>query len=185
MSTKKLTGAQLKKFRSDVAKLKAKGLVSSKIDARKQGATRYMQNQVRKFEDVLTGKAKVIRTPKRADAKAFSEKFKVKGNAVVVPAKADEKLAYSKKNKSISATRRTGKGQKITRDIFSEAPSKSRAPTRSKNVLFVIPVGNSRQSFDTWEDLVLFMEPYETNTRNPYKDWEKYVEVVRYEDADE
>lgn len=183
MSTKKLTGAQLKKFRSDVAKLKSKGLVSNKTDARKQAPTRYMQTQVKKFQDVLDGKAKVLHTPKRSDAKAFSEKFRTKGKSVVVPAKADERLAYSKKTGAISATRKTASGKKITREIYSEAPSKARPPSRAKNVLYVIPVGNSRQSFDTWEDIVLFMEPYETNSKNPYKDWEQYVEIVRYEDA--
>lgn len=185
MSSKKLTNAQLKKFRSDVAKLKAKGLVSDKVDARKQAPTKYMKSQVKKFADVLEGKAKVAHVPKRADAKAFAEKFRVKGKSVVIPAKADEHIAYSKKNKSFSATRKTKDGKRITREIYSEAPSRSRPPTKSKNVLFVIPVGNTRQSFDTWEDLVLFMEPYETNSRNPYRDWEKYVEVVRFEDGDD
>ena len=184
MSTRKLNALQLKKFRSDVAKLKAKGLVSKRVDARKQKPTRYMISQVNKFSDVLEGKAKVAHTPKRSEAKAFADIFKVKGKAVVIPAKPDEYIAYSKKNKSFSATRKTKSGKKITRDIYSEAPSRSRPPTKAKNVLFTIPIGNTRQSFDTWEDLVLFMEPYETNPQNPYREWEKYVEVVRYEDGE-
>lgn len=187
MSSKKLTNAQLKKFRSDVAKLKAKGLVSAKVDARKQAPTKYMKSQVKKFTDVLEGKAKVAHVPKRADAKAFAEKFRVKGKSVIIPAKPDEHIAYSKKNKAFSATRRTKSGKKITREIYSQSPSKSRPPSNAKNVLYVIPLGNNgeqRQSFDSWEDLVLFMEPYETK-KNPYKDWEEHVEIVRYESDDD
>jgi len=184
MSTKKLTGAQVKKFRADVAKLKSKGLVSKRVDARSQKPTRYMRDQLKKYSDVLEGKAKVAHVPKRSDAKAFAEKFRVKGKSVVIPAKADEHIAYSKKNKAFSATRKTKSGKKITREIYAEAPSKSRPPSSAKNVLYVIPLGNSRQSFDTWEDLVLFMEPYEEK-KNPYKDWEQYVEIVRYEDGED
>lgn len=183
MSNKKLTNAQLKKFRGDVAKLKSKGLVGKKVDARSQKPTRYMLSQVKKYDDVLQGKATVAHTPTRAEAKAFSERYRIKGKSVVIPTKEGERVAYSKKTQSFSATRRVG-GKKVTRELYPEM-SKSRAPSKSKNVLYVIPIGNTRQSFDTWEDLVLFMEPYEQNPKNSYKEWEKYVEIVRVEDADD
>jgi len=186
MSTRKLTNDQLKKFRSNVAFLKSKGLVSKKIDARKQAPTDYMQRQVRKFSDVIEGKAKVVHTPKAKDAKPFKEAFRVKGKSVVVPVtNKSEKLVYAKKTKIISATRTTKQGKKITREIYAEGISKSKPPKDREGIHYVIPLGNSRQSFDTWEDLVLFMNPYETNTKNPYKDWEQFVELVRVDEDDE
>ena len=183
MPTTKQPPLQLKKFRSDVARLKSLGLVSKRVDARKQRATKYMRGQVRKFADVLSGKAKAVHLPKRSDAKAFAEKFRTKGKTVVVPVTAPgEKFSYSKKTGEIRGTKKIG-GRKIKRRISSRNVSKDTAPI-SGNVIYTIPIGNSRQSFDTWEDLVLFMEPYETNPRNPYKDWMKYVEVTDYEDGD-
>lgn len=183
MSSKKLTGTQLKNFRRDVAKLKAKGLVSKRIDARAQKPTRYMQGQVKKYGDVLEGKAAVIKLPKRSAAKEFSEKFRTKGRSVVVPIRKGEKLGYSKATGEISASSKIG-GKRVRRRMSSKGATRDSAPI-SGNVLYTIPIGNSRQSFDTWDDLVLFMEPYEINTRNPYKDWMKYVEITDYDGGDE
>lgn len=174
---------QLQKFRSDVARLKSLGLVSKRVDARKQRSTKYMRGQVRKFADVLAGKAKAVHVPKRADAKQFAEKFRTKGKTIVVPVTAPgEKFSYSKKTGEIRGTKTLG-GKKIKRRISSKPVGKETAPI-SGNVLYTIPIGNSRQSFDTWEDLVLFMEPYETNPRNPYKEWMKYVEITDWDGGD-
>ena len=180
MSSRKLTKAQARAFRSDVAKLKAKGLVSKRVDARKQQPTRYMQGQVKKFSDVLSGKATVIHTPKRAQAKEFAEKFRTKGKAVVVPTRKGEKLTYSKKYGDISASQKVG-GKTVHRYIAPKGATKRKL---TGNLIYTIPVGNTRQSFDTWDDLVLFMEPYEANPRNPYKNWQPYVEISTSEDGE-
>lgn len=184
MPSTKNPALQLRKFRSDVARLKSLGLVSKRIDARKQRATKYMRGQVRKFADVLSGKAKAVHVPKRSDAKAFAEKYRTKGKTVVVPVTApNEKFSYSKKTGEIRGTKKIG-GRKIKRRISSKPVSRDTAPIAG-NVLFTIPIGNTRQSFDTWEDLVLFMEPYETNPKNPYRNWMNYVEVTDYEHQDD
>ncbi len=183
MSSKKPSSSQIKKFRSDIAKLKSKGLVSARVDARSQKMTRHMREQVKKYNDVLEGKAKVVHVPKLADAKRFAETYRVKGKSVVVRAKPDEKVVFGKKSGVISATRKTKDGKKITREIYAEGMSKARAPSKSKNVLFTIQLGNANVAFDDWGEMVLFMEPYEEKA-NPYKDWEKYVEVVRVTDYD-
>jgi len=47
----------VKSFRHAVAQLKAKGLVSKRVDARSQAPTKYMQAKVRRLEPVLTGAA--------------------------------------------------------------------------------------------------------------------------------
>lgn len=178
MSSRKLTGAQLKKFRSDVARLKAKGLVGKRVDARSQKPTRYMREQVKQYQDVLDGKAKVLTVPKRKDARQFADTNRTKFNKVIVKAKPDETVSYSAKEKDIRITRRV-KDKKVTRHIYAESP-KSRI---KEGQLFVIPIGNTRQRFDTWDDLVLFMEPYETNPKNPYKEWQRYVEIIDVDDA--
>lgn len=45
----------LRAFRSQVAALKKKGLVSKRVDARSQKPTRYMREKVKKLEPVLSG----------------------------------------------------------------------------------------------------------------------------------
>lgn len=178
MSSKKINNSQVKKFRSDVAKLKAAGLVSNRVDARSQRETRYMKSQVKKFADVLEGKAKAVKVSKRGEAKEFSDRFLTKGKTVVIPLTSkDEKIRYNKSSHSFSAYRKVN-DKRVIRDIYSD---NSKVKPRRKNQLFVIPLGNSRQSFDTWGDLVLFMEPYENNPKNPYKEWAKYVEIVTIE----
>lgn len=134
-----------------------------------------MLKKVANFQDVLSGKAKVVSVPKRAIAKEYSEKFRTVGKKVVVPVKSGENVAYSKKTGEITATRKVD-GRRIKRRMSPKGATKTQAPI-SGNVMYHIPLGNSVQSFDTWEDLVLFMEPYEANPKNPYKDWYKYVEI--------
>lgn len=180
MSSRKLSADQLKKFRSDVARLKAKGLTSKRVDARKQKPTKYMRRKVRDFQDVLSGKAKVVSVPKRAIAKEYSEKFRTVGKHVVVPVKPGENVAYSKKQNEITASRRVD-GKRIKRRLSPKGATRVEAPI-SGNVIYTIPLGGTRQSFDTWEDLVLFMEPYEANPKNPYKEWYKYVEISEIEE---
>lgn len=181
MAMRRLQGAALKKFRSDVAKLKKMGLVgkgSKKIDARSQKPTRYMREQIKKYQDVLDGKAKVVSTKKYSEAKKFSKKYRTKFNKVIVAAKKDETLRYAPKQKKIIGTR-TVKGKKVKREITSKIVTGRERIPEDKSVLYTIPVGNARMSFDTYEDLKEFMEPYEYSL-NPYIGWEKYVEINYY-----
>ena len=141
-----------------------------------------MRGQVKRFADVLSGKAAVVKVP-RAQAKEFADRYQVKGGRVAVPIRKGEKLAYSAKNQEITASSKVA-GKRVRRRMAAGTMSRDRAPI-SGNVLYTIPLGNSRQSFDTWGDLVLFMEPYETSEKNPYRDWEKYVEIIDYEDDGE
>lgn len=180
MSSRKLTADQLRKFRHDVARLKAKGLTSKRVDARKQKPTRHMLKKVSSFQDVLSGKAKVVSVPKRAIAKEYGEKFRTVGKHVVIPVKEGENVAYSKRSGEITATRRVD-GKRIKRRLSSKGGTRTEAPI-SGNVIYTIPLGGTRQSFDTWDDLVLFMEPYEANPKNPYKNWYKYVEISEIDD---
>lgn len=165
----------IKSFRSDVAKLKAKGLVSKRVDARSQRETDYMKRQVRKFRDVLEGRAKVVHTPKRSEAKKFEEAFRVKGKNVIIPVEKGERVSYRKGH--IVGTRQAY-GQKIQKDYLPKQITKpSDLPTGS-NIIYTIPLGSGLRSFDTPEDVFIFMQPYESG-KNPYRNWQRYLIIER------
>lgn len=63
--TKPLDAQALRAFRSSVAALKKKGIVSPRVDARSQAPTKYMRAKVRKFNDVLEGRAIAVKAPKQ------------------------------------------------------------------------------------------------------------------------
>jgi hypothetical protein len=140
MSTRKLTGRQLREFRSDVAKLKAKGLVSKNKDARKQAPTRYMLNQVAKYRDVLSGKAQVVKVASRKEAKEYDALYRTKGKAVVLPVSAKgERARYNPKTHEITSTYSRGE-QRVTRH-WPKTPlveGTGELP-RGGNVIYTIP----------------------------------------------
>lgn len=181
MSNKRLTGSQAKEFRSAVAKLKAQGLVSKRIDARSQKPTRYMQGQVKKYQDVLEGKAKAVKLPKRSDAKAYAETLRTKGRTVVVPVSSKtERVQYDKKSGEIySNVQENGmKFRKTLRTRQLDIYDINTYP-RGDNIKYRMPFGNgARFTFDTPEDLFAFMFQYESKPKNPFRDWQKYVEIL-------
>lgn len=95
---KGLSGQDLKKFRSDVAALKRKGIVSSKVDARKQGATKYMRAKVRKYQDVLNGTAIAVPAPKSVRDK-YVEKgvLEARGKMLIAPREFENQRARLRK----------------------------------------------------------------------------------------
>lgn len=177
-----LTGKPLKEFRHDVAKLKAKGLVSKYKDARKQKPTRYMRSQVEKYRDVLEGKATVQHIP-RNKAKQFSDKFRVKGRAVVIPKEKGETVSYSKKSNEFYGVRRIG--NKRIRKSYSSGKFEDviKLPRNEGKFYRIEFAGGQVWTFDAVEDLVAFMHPYEAKPKNPFKDWGKYVEILDIDDA--
>lgn len=177
--------SSLQKFRSDVAALKRAGLVSPSVDVRRQRATKYMQAQVEKYRDVIEGKAKAVKTPKRADAKTFADKFRVKGKTVVIPTSGDAKVRYSKKRNEFTATEYK-RGKKLTVHYTSgDFGSVIKLP-RGRGIMYRISfAGGQVWTFDTPQDLANFMYPYETASRNAFKNWRKYVEVISADDAED
>lgn len=83
---KGLSGQALKQFRSDVAALKKKGIISAKVDARKQRDTKYMRAKVRKYQDVLKGTAIAVPAPKEVRQK-YVEKgvLEARGKMLIAP----------------------------------------------------------------------------------------------------
>lgn len=199
MSSKKSKSGQprsVKEFRHDVAKLKAAGLVSKRVDARSQKQTRYMQGQVKKFDDVLKGRAKVVRAPRRADLAEYRDggRYKTKGRSVVIPVESKtERVRWDAKNKRAVSTSHEY-GETFTKEYMPKPPRSAADVPQERGLLYTIPLGRSYRSFDTWEDLANFMFPYATDPRKPYKDWQNFVilerpnqrfRVSRYNDADE
>ena len=178
MSSSKLSASQLRKFRSDVAKLKEKGLVSARVDARSQKPTRHMREQVKKYSDVLSGRAKVVHTPKRSQAKQYADAFRVKGNAVVIPVEKGETVRYSPKSNKIVGTRRAY-GKTLKKEYLAKRLESVKDLPAGKGIIYSVPLGNGLRSFDDIDALASFMFPYETQARNPYLDWQKYVIVER------
>lgn len=139
-----------------------------------------MRNQVKQYQDVLEGKAKVVKTRKRKQARQFSDRFRTKFNRVVVPTKENETVSFAPSTGDIHITK-TVKGKKVRRTIRGD----KNKPIKIKDgQMYIIPIGNQRMGFDDWGEMVLFMEPYETSSKNPYKNWRDYVEVVSAEDGE-
>lgn len=79
-----LRGQDLKDFRRKVAVLKAKGVVSKRVDARSQKATRYMRDKVRKFQDVISGDVSAVRAKPDIRAK-YDGLIEQRGSFLLVP----------------------------------------------------------------------------------------------------
>lgn len=97
-----LKGQELKAFRSQVAKLKSKGIVSKRVDARKQEATRYMRAKVRSFSDVLEGRAIAVKAPKDIRQKYVDAGvFASRGSHLIVPKEDARSRARIKKGRDL------------------------------------------------------------------------------------
>lgn len=181
------SGGNLKNFRHDVARLKSLGLVRKSVDARSQAPTRYMKSQIKKFGDVLEGRARVVTVPPKI-AKEYGDAYTRKERHVIVPAEKTETIFYDKKQERIVATRAGYEpGQRLRREFIKSGEVRQPLP---EGYMYVIPLGSGEQRFDTWEDAVLFMTPYETARpsggayHGALGDWTKYLIVERTDDAD-
>lgn len=189
MPSKILRGSQLKEFRHRVARLKELGLVSKRVDARRQKSTRYMREQVEKrFRKIFTGEAVAVKVPRRKDAKTFSEGFDTKGRNVIIELeKGAKRPRFSKKTGEIKGDVELY-GKKFKR-IYTpvNADNLHRLP-KGKRYKYTIPIGGGFRSFDTYTDLESFMYPYEKpakgSSHHAYKDWQKHVLVEELGDVD-
>lgn len=174
-------GAETRKFRSQVAELKRLGLVSARVDARKQKPTRHMKSQVARFEPVLSGRAKVVHTKTAKQARGFDQTFDVKGKSVVVPVEhRTDRVRYNPKSGKISGTTQVGGKRTHVEYAPIDSSGGELRPLRNGEV-YTIPLGMGLRSFDDKQDFLTFMFPYETDPRKPYRDWVKYVRIERSE----
>ena len=188
MSSKILKGSQLKNFRRQVARLKSMGLVSKRVDARKQKSTRYMRDQVEKrFKDVLSGKAVAVKLPKRTIAETFEGTFDRKGKRVIVPIEQGAKRPrYNPKTNVISGNVELN-GKKFKRIYSKLNADTAHKLKRAKNILYTVHFSHGYAiTADTWEQLNELMFGYtaEGGAKKPFKNWEKYVSIDEFEPGD-
>ena len=93
---KGLAGAELRKFRSAVAKLKQKQLVRKSTDARKQRATRYMRAKVKTLAPVLEGKLSSVRRSPKIAREYREAGFQVFNNRVLLAPETARRVRSSK-----------------------------------------------------------------------------------------
>jgi len=190
MPSKILRGSQLKTFRSRVAKLKSLGLVSKRIDARKQKSTRYMREQVEKrFAKIFTGEAVAVKVPRRKDTEIFKSGFDTKGRNVIIELeKGAKRPRYSKKTGEIKGDVELY-GKKFKRIYTPVTADNIHRLPKGKRYKYTIPIGGGFRSFDTYADLESFMYPYEHppkgSKHHVYKEWKKHVLVEEMETGED
>lgn len=161
-------------------KLLSTGLYSGKVDLRK-APTKYQRALISKFNDVVSGKAVVV---KPRDPKQYPQ-FRQRAGAVVVPKRKGERISVDAKGE-ITGKRKVGR--RTVTSKFRHVPKGAR-PKRVANVQFAIPFNRAGgeiqwQRFPDYDTLAKFMEGYN------YKDWPDYVIEEKVgaeenEDADE
>jgi len=182
------------KYRGDVKELKRLGLY--KGDLRKP-ITEHAARQAKRFSDVLTGKAAVVKAP-RPVAREYKQEFKTKYRKVVIPRREGEKVFYDKKSGRIISFRQDY-GRNITRIIPPHAvtPDNVGGLPKGPNIRYVIPIGapGHVERFENFDDLAHFMQQYEVphfvsgdkygSRMSQYKSWHKYVEIEIIENPED
>lgn len=182
----------IREYRSALAKAKRAGLVSSKIDARSHKPTRYMRGQLAKFSNVVKGNAKAVKLPKREQAKAYSDLYKVKGKLVAVPLASGERVYWSRRDKAIAAVRHTGfKGAEFSRMVIRPREADA-IPDLEPGESYVIPWAQGGgiwyQRIENKEELIKLITKYEEapdrrKRRSNTQSWSsirQYIGIVNY-----
>lgn len=162
--------------RAALKKLKGAGLYSGKLPRGK--LTDYQQKLVRRFDDVVKGRAAVVQ-PK--NPKDYSAAFDVKGKHVIVPKGKGEKIKVNKSG-NVTRERKGPRGEKITGTFKRRKPGEiPPAPPPQRRVQYAIPfarkLGKNRyrlewKRFPTYDTLAAFMREYEPER---YPDWPNFV----------
>ncbi len=163
--------------RAALKKLKAAGLYTGKLPRGKP--SEYQQRIIRKFDDVVKGRAAVVK-PK--DPKSYKTIFQVAGDKVIVPKGKGEKIKLSKSG-LIQRERKGPRGEKIVGTFRRMKPTERPAPEApAERFQYAIPfarkLGKNRyrlewKRFPTRESLDAFMMEYERTGR--YEDWRGFV----------
>lgn len=186
MPKAKSRSSQRAKEIKSVRKLRDAGLISKSVRLNTK-PTRAVKSALRKFADVITGKASVVKVPPRV-AKGLKGSHRVKGNLVVIARQPGERLRYDPNAERIVGKRRKGNKtfeRTIERDLAGIRPGK--AGTRR---YYVVPFQRGGGDidylkFDTLEGpdgLEAFMAEYE---KKGYKNWKNYVETVDVENKED
>ena len=148
-----------------------------------------MLSQVKKFDDVLKGRAQVVTvkatgSKKSGDrhtavenARAYEGVFARKGRKLVVPKVKGEQVRFDPKSGEVRAYGKSPRGDRYVKVFTEREISKPGDFPSGPNILYRIPFGRGSFTFDNQKDLFDFMKPYEQSAK-PYKDWQRYVEII-------
>jgi hypothetical protein len=176
MSKQKLTGGQLKKFRSEIAKLKKAGIVSDRVDARSQKPTRHMLAKVKKFQYVLDGRADLVRAKTTKEARRYADAFDVSGKTIAIKTKKPTRKRRLTKA-GISFVDENGRRRIIPPSgEFRDVKGYSWAITMNWNF------SDSTVIFPTLQELENFMN---TDSKRNFKTWRKYAFLISTRDAED
>lgn len=162
--------AQAARDRRALKILREKGLYSGKLDLRKR-PTRYQRAQLAKYDDVVTGKAAVLR-PDRPSA--YRGTYRVKGDAVIVPKQKGETLKV--RNGEIVGVRKFKGGKVRTSHKIGKA-ARELPPGEKRVVTYAVPFNSGGQIYwrrFTPENWRAFLKDY--NIRGKHrKEWNELV----------
>lgn len=160
--------SDLKQARIALKKLRELGLYTG--DLRKK-PTKSALSKIKKYDDVLSGKAVVVQPKNPA---RFKNIFEVRGKSVIVPRRKGERISIDKKTGEIVSKRKVGKRTVTARGRQIKRGQKIEQPAIGRRVQYAIPFNASGGGvnwfrFPDWEELQKFMAGYD------YKNWADYV----------
>lgn len=166
MPSKVSARRQAKRERDAIRKLRDVGLLTGKIDLRKK-PTKYQKSQLRKFADVISGKAAAI---KPANPGAFKSVFRVKGDVVVIPKRPGEKITV--KSGKVRSTRKTRRGTVKSEYITISKATRIARPKEPTQYAIPFNRGDHLEwmRHPSYDALKQFMGEYAR-----YKGWRKYA----------
>lgn len=166
--------------------LKSQGLFGKRVSLSKP-VTAAEKRTIKRYRDVIEGKAKVISVPKKQAAKFRREYgFKGKGETLIVPKKKGERITFNTKTGEITAKK--GDRAKVFESEFKSG--KIIPGTRLfYTIYFHRGAEEESYSFEDFNELKSFMMTYEKDRAGPprrkgWKNWKQYV-VREYLDNEE
>lgn len=167
---RKALTAQTKQFRKDVAALKRKGLLDKIYDARSVTPTKYLKSQIKKFSDVLAGKAQTVKVNKKKQSQYRERGFKVKNGRVVVPVAENEKVYGTHGDFVVKTKGDFGEMTRIDMGLSKsnimnwrqEIIDRHVKLKEGERIYFQFYGNNSYRTFQTLEQLLFYFEQYTT-----------------------
>ena len=159
-SRQKKPEIDLKKFRHDIAVLKKKGLVSSRVDTRTVKPSKTMLKRIEDFKDVLAGTVKVWHVKKRRNFEEFLRAGERGSNMHIVLNKGEwlvkDRIAYKEEG-------RTMYRDPMDRDMLAshiETWIDKHPIKNGEGYVFEIYEGKSRMVFYRAEQMITYLMGY-------------------------
>lgn len=170
MATAVRSKNQVKSEKRAIKKLRELGII--KADLRK-APTRATKAALKKYADVLAGKAVLVRPKNPASYKKI---FRVFGKTVIVPRRKGEKITVNKAGE-IQGVRKVGKRK--VRSTFKHVlvPEKSQ-PKWKPRVVYALPVqrgGSGTVEWYRWKSWDQMKQDMQQGSLRGYKNWGDYV----------